>query len=155
VGHDNGVISAFSVPELKLLSSQLAHDAAIARISNDRASAPIVTSANDGSIAIWRWSKADNKLIRQLSLYALPENAWLSITPEGFFTSSNRAGLMVNVGRGLEVASVEQVYDHLQRGDLVAEQLKGDAWGKYKDAASKLNLETILESQTRVTREAN
>ena len=52
---------------------------------------------------------------------------------------------MVNVVRGFEVYSVMQVYDRLYRPDLVQEALKGDPEGKYRDAASKLNLEKILE----------
>ena len=39
-----------------------------------------------------------------------------------------------------------QFYDHLHRPDLVEELLKGDPEGKYKDAARRLNLETILDS---------
>ncbi len=39
-----------------------------------------------------------------------------------------------------------QFYDHLHRPDLVEEVLKGDPEGKYKDAARRLNLETILDS---------
>ena len=40
-----------------------------------------------------------------------------------------------------------QFYDHLYRHDLVEQLLKGDPEGKYADAASKLNLEKILDSR--------
>jgi hypothetical protein len=39
-----------------------------------------------------------------------------------------------------------QFYDHLYRPDLIEQLLKGDPEGKYADAASKLNLEKILDS---------
>ena len=53
---------------------------------------------------------------------------------------------MVTIVRGFELYSPLQFYQQLNRPDLVEEALKGDPAGKYADAASKLNLETILKS---------
>ena len=79
-----------------------------------------------------------------VTMFAMGRDDWLTITPAGFFAASSAD--LVNVVRGLDVYSVAQVYDSLYRPDLVQEALKGDPEGKYKDAASKLNLATILDS---------
>jgi hypothetical protein len=52
----------------------------------------------------------------------------------------------MSVVRGLIPYSVSQFRDHLYRPDLVEALLKGDLEGRYSDAASKLNLQTILDS---------
>src|SRR5262249_35152309 len=70
----------------------------------------------------------------------------LAITPSGFFWVARNGAEMLSVVRGVEVYSVQQFYEHLSRPDLLAEQLKGDPEGKYRDASSKLNLQTILDS---------
>jgi hypothetical protein len=44
------------------------------------------------------------------------------------------------------VYSIAHFYEHLYRPDLVEQLLMGDPEGKYADAASKLNLQTILDS---------
>jgi len=100
----------------------------------------VLSGNDDGTIRMW--NVGSGELL--VTMIASGKDDWLSITPAGFFIA-NSADL-VNVVRGLEVYSVTQVYDSLYRPDLVQEALKGDPEGKYKDAASKLNLETILDS---------
>ena len=53
---------------------------------------------------------------------------------------------MLSAVRGLEAYSIAHFYDHLYRPDLVEQLMKGDPEGKYADAASKLNLQKILDS---------
>ena len=117
----------------------------------------ILSGSADGAATVWRSGSAEplatfigtdartgSELVRLFS----SGSDWLVITPAGFFAASSAAASadLVNVVRGLEVYSVSQVYDSLYRPDLVQEALKGDPEGKYKDAASKLNLATILDS---------
>ena len=52
---------------------------------------------------------------------------------------------MLSAVRGLEAYSIAHFYDHLDRPDLVEQLMKGDPEGKYADAASKLNLQNILD----------
>jgi WD40 repeat protein/uncharacterized caspase-like protein len=113
-----------------------------------------VAFSPDGRTALSRSSDMTMKLWdlktgeELISLLTEREEDWLAITPAGFFAASSPAlsADLVNVVRGLDVYSVAQVYDSLYRPDLVQEALKGDPEGKYKDAASKLNLATILDS---------
>ena len=71
---------------------------------------------------------------------------WVAMTPAGFFAASRGDTQMLQVVRGLDVYPVTHFQDHLYRADLVEALLKGDPEGKYADAASKLNLQTILDS---------
>ena len=90
------------------------------------------------------WSVQTGELLA--SLIGERDGEWLAITPKGFFVASPRGSQALSVVRGLESYSVLQFYDHLYRHDLVEQLLRGDPEGKYADAASKLNLEKILDS---------
>ena len=90
------------------------------------------------------WSVQTGELLA--SLIGERDGEWLAITPKGFFVASPRGSQALSVVRGLENYSVLQFYDHLYRHDLVEQLLRGDPEGKYADAASKLNLEKILDS---------
>ena len=81
-----------------------------------------------------------------VSMIAGRNGEWLAITPKGFFAASPKGTELLAIVRGLKPYSVMQFYDHLYRHDLVEQLLKGDPEGKYADAASKLNLEKILDS---------
>jgi hypothetical protein len=72
--------------------------------------------------------------------------AWLTITPEGFFDSSAKGAELVRVERGREVYSFDQFYQSLHRPDLVLEKLAGDADGKVREAAAKLDLTKVAGS---------
>ena len=89
------------------------------------------------------WSSQTGELLA--SMIGERDGEWLTITPKGFFAASRKGTAMLEVVRGFEPFSVMQFYDHLYRPDLVEQLLKGDPEGKYADAASKLNLEKILE----------
>jgi WD40 repeat protein/uncharacterized caspase-like protein len=103
----------------------------------------IITVGSDGSLQIWD-SRGGSKL---LSIMAFRDDEWLSITPEGFFdASSPKAAQNLSVVRGLEVSSIDQVYNALYRPDLVREKLAGDPDGKVKAAAAKLDLEKVMAS---------
>ncbi len=78
---------------------------------------------------------------------------WLSMTPAGFFDASDGGLDMLSVARGFKLFSIEQFHDQLQRKDLVQELLSGDPLRKHADEASKLNLQTILDTGSAPTLE--
>lgn len=104
--------------------------------------AMLVTGSADGTIKIWQSSSG-----RQIaSLVTFGDGSWIVITPEGFFNASNGGAKHLNVVRGLEVLSIDQLYDALYRPDLVREALAGDPKGMVKAAAAKLDLDKIVAS---------
>jgi hypothetical protein len=74
------------------------------------------------------------------------EGDFLSLTPAGFFDFGGDSDKLIHLVRGMEVISIDQTFEQLYRPDLVEAVVKGDLEGKYADAASKLNLTTILDS---------
>jgi len=102
-----------------------------------------LSSGTDGTVRIWD-VETGTELAKMVSF---KDGSWLTITPEGFFdASSPEAARNLNIVRGLEVSSVEQVYNALYRPDLVREKLAGDPNGKVKAAAAQLDLEKVMAS---------
>jgi WD40 repeat protein/uncharacterized caspase-like protein len=92
------------------------------------------------------WEARSGRLL--MSSINFPDKSWVTITPEGFFDASDTGSgaRNLNVVRGLEVSSIDQVYNALYRPDLVREKLAGDPDGKVKAAAAKLDLNKVMAS---------
>jgi WD40 repeat protein/uncharacterized caspase-like protein len=102
----------------------------------------ILTLGEDRASQIW-----DRKTGELLAtFYARSDGEWITITPEGFFSSSRSGGTLLAVVRGLEVQSIDQAYQALYRPDLVREKLAGDPDGKVKAAAAQLDLDKVMAS---------
>jgi hypothetical protein len=107
-----------------------------------RPTARALPGSHDTTIRIW--DAAAGSLLA--TLIGARDGRWLAVTPTGFFAASEKDIELVSVMRGMESYPVAPFYDQLHRPDLVAELLKGDPQGKYKDAAGRLDLEKILNS---------
>jgi WD40 repeat protein/uncharacterized caspase-like protein len=91
------------------------------------------------------WDTDSGQLL--ISYLFVSETEWLAITPEGFFdASSAQAARYLSIVRGLEVSSIDQVYDALYRPDLIREKLAGDPNSKVKAAAAQLDLDKVMAS---------
>ena len=105
----------------------------------------VLTGSSDGTSRLW-----DVTTGRELAhLSAFEDGSWIVLTPEGFFNASEGGARHLNLVRGLEVLSVDQVYDALFRPDLVREALAGDPGGKVAAAAAELDLDKVLASGLR------
>ena len=102
----------------------------------------VISGHADGSVAIW--NSATGALI--VTLVASADGEWAAITPEGFFDASPKGSQLLHVVNGLEVVSIDQVFQNLFRPDLVREKLAGDPQGKVREAAAKLDLAKVLAS---------
>jgi hypothetical protein len=101
----------------------------------------IVSGAYDG---LKLWNSATGDL---LATYLLGQDGErVVITPEGFLDATEGAAKMLSVVRGLEVYSIDQVYQSLYRPDLVREKLAGDPKGKVREAAARLDLGKVMAS---------
>jgi WD40 repeat protein/uncharacterized caspase-like protein len=108
---------------------------------------PNVSFSPDGHRAIFDnqvWNIDTGELL--VRFFATPEGEWLTITPEGFFAGSQNAAGMLSVVRGLEVWSIDQLYQSLYRPDLVREKLANDPRGLVREAASNLDLNRVIAS---------
>ena len=104
----------------------------------------LLSGSWDGTVRVWSLSNGDE----MLRLLGTPNEQWLAITPEGFFSASQKVPDSISIVRGLEVFSVDQFFQSLYRPDLVHQKLSGefDAKLRVELAASKLDLEKVLKS---------
>jgi len=102
----------------------------------------VATAHGDSGVRIWNLDSGT----LLVSLFGAQDGEWLVITPEGYFAASEKGADLVSIVRGLDVYSVDQLYQQLYRPDLIRQKLSGDPDGVVKRAALKLNLEAVLRS---------
>ena len=141
-GSSDNTIKLWDAATGALLRSFEGHLGAVTSIAFSPDGTRVLSGSWDRTVRIW--SVQTGELL--VTMIGEADGEWLAITPKGFFAASRRGTAMLGVVRGLEPFSVMQFYDHLYRPDLIEQVLKGDPEGKYADAASKLNLEKILNS---------
>jgi hypothetical protein len=100
----------------------------------------IVSASYDGTIRYW--DRDTGKWVATFT--AAADGRWMMITESGLFAGSSDNDELINVIRGLDTFSVAQFRQELYRPDLVKQLLTGDPERRYRDAAKKLSLETIL-----------
>ncbi|MCY4139266.1 MAG: WD40 repeat domain-containing protein, partial [Rhodobacteraceae bacterium] len=101
-----------------------------------------LTGSSDGTSRLWETSTG--REVAQFVSFA--DGSWIVLTPEGFFNASEDGARYLHLVRGLDVLSVDQVFDALFRPDLVREALAGDPDGKVAAAAARLDLDKVLAS---------
>jgi WD40 repeat protein len=141
IGAERG-IKVWEADTGKLLFTLRGHEGGVRAVTFSPDDRWIVSASYDGSIRYW--DRTSGKWLATFT--AAQDGRWLMVTESGFFAGSSNTDDLVGVVRGLVPYSVSQFRDHLYRPDLVEELLKGDPEGKYADATSKLNLQTILDS---------
>lgn len=95
-----------------------------------------ISSARDGTIRVW--SVASRQPL--VTLLSAGDDEWVALTLEGVFAASPTGAHILSVVRGLQVFGIECAHKMLNYPDLVHEKLAGDADGKVRDAAAKLDL---------------
>jgi hypothetical protein len=102
----------------------------------------VLSASNDGTARIW-----DAGTGRELArMMASSFGDWVTMTPEGFFSSAQRDTGMLSLVRGLETTTIGQIYQSLFNPDLVREALAGDADGAVRSAAEAVSLAKVIDS---------
>ena len=96
----------------------------------------------DGSLRIWDLG-GGREIARMMTT---GDGEWLTITPEGFFTGSDRDSDLLAIVRGSEIVTTGQVHQSLFNPDLVREALAGDPDGEVALAAKAVNLDKVLDA---------
>jgi WD40 repeat protein len=104
----------------------------------------LVSASTDGLLRVWDCQGTE--LLATLA--AADSGEWLTLTPEGFFSSSEAGQNSINLVRGFEVFSVSQFFQALYRPDLVRQKLSADFDSKLRVrlAAHHLSLGAVLDS---------
>jgi hypothetical protein len=144
-GAGNGTIKVWTQvdgKDARAALNFLAHNERITSVAFVGDGSRFVTASWDGTVRLW--NARNGSLVA--TLIAGDTGEWMVITPEGFFSGSVTASDVLSVVQGTNIYSMAQFYEQLYRPELVEEQLRGDVEGKYKDAASKLNLKAVIET---------
>jgi hypothetical protein len=112
----------------------------------------MATNADDSRLAsvgtdriVRIWDTRSRKLLT--SLFNGGDEAWAVITPEGFFSaSSDKAGRLLTIVRGLESIGIGQTWQSLYAPDLVREALAGDPDGELGRASKVVSLDKVVDS---------
>jgi WD40 repeat protein len=125
------------------LTINTGHTGTFMRIALSPDGRTIVSASDDGTIRHWRTSG------EHLATSVASDSEWLTITPEGFFDSSDKGADLLNVVRGLEVYTIEQFYQQLYRPDVVRQKLATDEQinARVKVAARNVSLAAIFDSK--------
>ena len=145
-GGSHGGIKLWGLESGKLLHTFEGHASHVTAVAVTPDGRRAVSGSTDGTLKLWDFKSETRRKPALATLIGGRHDEWLTITPAGFFMASAEGANLLSVVRGFEPYSVLQFFDHLYRPDLVVETLKGDPEGNYEDAASKLNLEKILDS---------
>jgi WD40 repeat protein len=96
----------------------------------------VLSRAVDGTFKFWDLSKGE--LLATHTEFA--DGEWATITAEGFFDSSDKGAGRLNVVRGLEVHSIDSLYEKLHHPELVQEKLAADPRGLVREAAKGIGV---------------
>lgn len=126
------------------LRSFTGHTGSIDSVSVSRDGGFVMSGSSDGTARIWS-GKTGRELARLMAGGA-DQGDWVTMTSEGFFSSSRRDTDMLSLVRGLETTTIGQIYQSLFNPDLVREALASDAGGSVKRAAEVVNLQKVIDS---------
>jgi WD40 repeat protein/uncharacterized caspase-like protein len=140
--HDN-TIKLWEIATGREIRTFNGHSGSVESVEFSPDGRTVLSGSDDGSTRLWDVATGAERV----KMISFRDDSWLTITPEGFFdASSPQAAQNLSIVRGLEVSSVDQVYNALYRPDLVREKLAGDPNGKVKAAAAQLNLDKVMAS---------
>jgi WD40 repeat protein len=161
-GHSDGVTSLSLSPDGKLavsgswdhtlklwdlasgheLRSFIGHEDGVTSVAFSPDGKKILSSSYDGTLRLWNLDPA-----KQLgAMVAGRPGEWLTITPKGLFSSSQRDTDMLTIVRGVEPTTIGQVNQSLFNPDLVREALAGDPNHEVEETAKVINLDKVLDA---------
>ncbi len=82
----------------------------------------VLMTMDDAAVRIYDVKTGDEVAV----LIGFADGEWLTITPEGYYNSSEKGAQYLNVQVGETSYSVESFYDVFYRPDIVTSKLKGD-----------------------------
>ncbi|MFC1856713.1 caspase family protein [Thermodesulfobacteriota bacterium] len=103
--------------------------------------------AGDPLQGIWIWDTATGRELARIMEFDKGQE-WLSMTPEGYYASSDKGDQFLNVRAGITVQGIGQYYNVFYRPDLVSAKLQGDPQGEHQQAAEKKRITDVAASST-------
>lgn len=142
-GSEDKTLKLWDLTTGRLLRTLAGHLAGVNRVAFLSGAPRLLSVSGDSTVRIW--NEETGELLA--SLLAADDGEWIVITPQGFFSASSpRAAQLLTIVRGLEVYSVDQMWQSLYSPDLVREALTGDPDKEVERAAAVTNLDKVLDS---------
>lgn len=136
-------ILVYELPSGKLLHRMKTTQGGLSSIDVSHDGSRIYGGSDEGMVQTW--DSATGELLATSVL--LGDGEWLTMTPEGFFNGSPKAGQLIYLRTGpMQISTIDQLYQFLYRPDLVQEKLAGDPQGLVRAAAVKLDLGQLVAS---------
>src|SRR5262249_44670189 len=139
-GPEDGTAGLWDAATGRLVQRFAGHTGEVLSVAFAPDGRKILTVGADGKVNIWR---VNGEL---LATMISSREDWLVLTPEGFFSASDKGTSLIHVVQGNTVIGIDQFYDALHRPDLVREKLAGDPQGKVREAAARLDLSKVVAS---------
>jgi WD40 repeat protein len=140
-GSDDNTVKLWDAATGRELHTLLGHTNSVESVAFSSDGHTIVSGGDDGTLRFW--TLAGEPLAISISG---SDGEWLTMTPEGFFNSSDSGTHLLAAVRGLTAYSIDQFYQQLYRPDVVRQKLAFDS-GRVRYASDKVNLATILASK--------
>ncbi len=139
-GSDDNQIKLWNVSTGKEVKSFKGHLGEVHAVGFSASGHHVISGSSDATTKIWN-IKTGRDACRFISF---DDGEWIAIIPEGYFNASPNGSKHLNVHYGMNVYSIDQLYEHLYRPDLVHAKLGGDPKDLVAETASKINLASLL-----------
>lgn len=139
---EDGVVRVWETSSGNLVRELAGHTGTVTSIDWSEDGDRILSGSQDGTVRVWSLSSG-NELVK---LIMFSKDAWIAITPHGFFHASPQGSKRLTVSLDPEILPIDRFYDALYRPDLVLEALKGDPAGLVRKTAEELNLAIVWQS---------
>lgn len=143
VGHYDGRVERLNLQKERSIWSQKAFISPIKQIIPINMNNSVAVMPRQGGVQFR--SQKNGELLA--TLYILPEDNWVMITPEGFFSAGDVDKIKdtLNIVHGLEVYSLSTFFEKLYSQRMVNQKLLGDPRGIVREEANKINLKDYLK----------
>jgi WD40 repeat protein/uncharacterized caspase-like protein len=141
-GNLDGTITIWDTTSGTAVHTLEGHTGVVTSVAVSPDAKKLLSGSMDATIKVW---DVESGALLGTAI-SFTDGEWIFMTPEGFFDASENGAKNLNVVRGLEVSSIDQLYDALHRPDLVQQKLAGDPQGLVRAAATKLDLDKVASS---------
>jgi WD40 repeat protein len=120
--NEDGTIKLWDMTSGKKIMTLTGHDGRVKKVVFTQNAQELYSAGADGTVR--RWNALTGAEIAKHASFT--DGEWISIIPEGYYTSSEKGSDNLNVRIGDKVQGINQFYDVFFRPDIVEAKLRGE-----------------------------